>query len=392
MKHLTTYPIESLSGTDKSEPKRTYYKYKGCQISRTYNPPPPPYNPSLNAGRAFNDASLKAYKLLSHDQCQKWCSFCDSWNLITPSLVKPYNVWTAFCTVNFYRQLTGLSILSEPPSTYGSTLLYSCELKTLPDLPLAGRFDAEVRNFPTSDGYCVFWLTTPYSNFPHAYRKPESRLCSGFSPLSVAYISDTSNPFQFIVDNLSYQILSSQYCYVDTRLITKDGFPMPFRRFNIQTEEAGLITSIGILWHLFTLAGVEGAPFNYQDDTSCDSDKTCLLFNSDSSSCRIPIDLRSGSIIDSFKILFSAEPSSNLQLGIFLSHADFSDTNGIWIIDRSNYPTWNQPNNSPKVFCYYFDPLTLEEGKVYTIIVKYFTGSLPAALYSIGFRSTKRIY
>jgi len=392
MKHLTTYPIESLSGTDKSEPKRTYYKYKGCQISRTYNPPPPPYNPSLNAGRAINDASLKAYKLLSYNQCQKWCSFCDSWNLISPSLVKPYNVWTAYCTVNFYRQLTGLSILSEPPSTYGSILLYSCELKTLPDLPLGGRFDAEVRNFPTSDGYCVFWLTKPYSNFPHAYRKPDSRLCSGFSPLSVAYIPDTSSPYQFIVDNLSYKILSNQYCYVDTRLITKDGFPMPVRQFSLLTEEAGMLFSYGDVWTTLIPGSFTGTHYNNQYDWSTDKTKSLIFCDDKSKILRIPFVLNKYCQITALNIIWSAPKGSNVQINLSLDEWALSLFQNSWESKKNIILTKSDPQTDLQYNLFEFSPYDVQDMNGHSISIEILTSDAAVIINGLSFKTCKRAY
>jgi hypothetical protein len=392
MKHKLTFPFESLTGTDSSGPKRTYYMHKDCQVSRAYNPPKAPYNTSFNAGRVTNDTILKAYKLLTPAEAALWVTFCNQWNTYLPMGSKWMNVWTSFCTVNFYRVLMGFEILTVPPTAYPSKRLDSCEVKTIPGEPAAGRFDALVSNFPTENAYCVFWLTTPQSNFLHAYRKPESRLSSGFSPLSVAIIDDTSTPFQFLVDNLSYQITPGQFFYVDTRLITAEGFPMPVRRFEVQSEEAGLLISVGTSWQWFFPATFSAGKYNEKDDWVADYQKQWVYSDLHNILFRLPVLLLPGSIIDGLSVSWRATPSEAVSLSISLDNLLILAEHPLWTSSNFILYTWNGAGEDPQYDSTIFTPITLSDLYNYSIALNLETATKYCEVLRIGIRTTKRIY
>ena len=392
MKHNLTFPFESLSGTDSSGPKRTYYKHKGCQISRAYNPPKPPYNNSFNLGRTTNDTILKAYKLLTHEQMLKWVDFCNSWNNILGSGSDYYNVWTAFCTVNFYQLLGGYTLLTTPPKVYPPKTTDYCIISHVPGEVLSGIIFGECSNFPTDEAEFVFWITTPYSNFQHAYRKCESKLASGFGPDSVHHIFSTYDPFQFLINPMVYQIHTGDYLFVDTRLITEDGFPMPVRRFALQVVEGTNLISIGIVYHDFYPPSFSGASYNYPHDWTSDPTKISVFSDNINNYLRIPINFIEGTIIDAIRISFRAPTSGDTALGLQLDKIDKESTSPVWTPVKGIGLTYSGAPGIPYTYDYAFDPVTLESAYNYSVSARLLTANKQVEVFRLGFRTQKRIY
>jgi len=281
MKITPQFPVAALSGTDRPEKKRNYYKWRDIQCSRAYHPPSYPYNESFQAGNDISALIQEQWRLLGNELKAMWFDFAAAWNASLYPQTGHYNGYTAFYTVNFYSLISKEMACLIPPSVDIVRKVYVDQVKAY--TAAAPMVIVRYRTYSLpNDGYRVVIYTTPsYPYDGRAYRESECKLIRGLHPASCDYVGDRDGVNQHIIyEDVGY-IDAPGWIWTKTRVLSPDGFVGPPCIVYCNTEEDMAMISVDVKTLNLGADTLARAPAGYCQRWRL-SDNTLYLLSTDS--------------------------------------------------------------------------------------------------------------
>ena len=106
----------------------------------------------------------------------------------------------------------------------------------------------------------------------------------------------------------------------------------------------------------------------------------------------IPLKLNPGDVITGIRALWSSAETLNDSLWLTLSHDEFGAGQESWEPLAEHTFTPGPPYHGPEIASFEFTPITVQEGKVYCILIEYYTTHNTCVLWGVGIQTSTRVY
>jgi len=353
MKETLDFPLSGLSGSIGAPKKKIYYKWRDLQVSRTYNFPKEPNNPSFRNSQEITKAIARSWKECPDALKYDWGVLADRWWKMEACHLKYMNPWLAFFASNYWRYMYLGHCNHYPPQLPPIIKIKGVTIYGPPHPYLPATMVINLPRFRYEEGYIVVWLYKPYDGFPHARRDCEKHLLYGIHGYSVKKAGDGSDDLVIELPASSIPPQSGQFIWLDVRLISRDWFPHPHRFLNVQAKEGYPVISFGNMLHNYSPGASSGTPPDYCQEWTRSANGLYVQSNKNDEVFLLPLNLIPEFRVVNFSIQWEAPSFSGAGVKLDLVSYDpdaagsnFSVVKGpySWTETQATVRRWNYEN------------------------------------------------